>query len=441
MKANDLNISTADKTAIEQLDTTPPVAAVIKTFDSKFESFGDAMFTWMNTNGAEPNERKFVDETMVKCFVLAQGLPFTMAATHHGMAPEHYFESDAFVFKWLEEKGFLRLGFGQFFLLDECNRPIMRVSIQSDHVTNFSVHYCGAEHLMEEFHELLRANVKVDASVEKKATYAEVVLRQGSFGRGEEPGLIYGKIDNRRVALPEYYPYIEGGIEALIRDYVQSEESVLILKGPPGTGKSSGVSSVIEILGLLPIYAKRADAILHKDFVNFVFKSSDSYMENIAGTAAKTRIDLFKESLTKDREFKCTGRFIKLDEEEETRIPIIVVEDADSLLAPRSTGNLIMSELLNETDGIGSNHTRKIIFTTNLAHDSDIDEALMRPGRCYGVIDMRNLTAEEAIAARAAAGLPEFEVAPTKDMSLAVALRKPRQKIVLSEGRKATLGF
>jgi SpoVK/Ycf46/Vps4 family AAA+-type ATPase len=121
-------------------------------------------------------------------------------------------------------------------------------------------------------------------------------------------------------------------------------------------------------------------------------------------------------------------------------VPVIVVEDADALLRPRSEGNLIMPELLNETDGIGSNHTRKIIFTTNLASISDIDEALTRAGRCYGVINCRLLTPEEAIAARRANGLPDFEAVPVKDVSLAEALRKPRKRICISNG-KAGLGF
>ena len=43
----------------------------------------------------------------------------------------------------------------------------------------------------------------------------------------------------------------------------------------------------------------------------------------------------------------------------------------------------------------------------------------MREGRCYDVIEFRLLTPAEAIAARKAHGLPDFEETPTKDMSLA----------------------
>jgi len=39
---------------------------------------------------------------------------------------------------------------------------------------------------------------------------------------------------------------------------------------------------------------------------------------------------------------------------------------------------------------------RKIIFTTNLANVNDIDEALLRPGRCFANVRTRNLRREEA---------------------------------------------
>ena len=37
----------------------------------------------------------------------------------------------------------------------------------------------------------------------------------------------------------EYYPFIAGGVEGFIDEYLASNESILILLGPPGTGKST----------------------------------------------------------------------------------------------------------------------------------------------------------------------------------------------------------
>jgi hypothetical protein len=412
----------------------------IKALDSEFTSFGDALFSWTNSTGFEAINGKCADSVMVKAFCVALGIP-SVIINSDLLDSTHYFESDAWLFDFIEAKGFIRHGHGRFFLLDEHFRPIARLEAERNTGMNFAFSMSGAEPLVKEFREIMKSNIKFDAAAVKKTTYAEVVKSDGMMGMGGGLRCITGKIENPRVAKPEYYPYLDGGIEALLRDFVESDECVLILKGPPGTGKSSLVAAGIDALHLLPIYAKRADAILDKNFINFIFQASDGYMNEIAGTAAKARSDLFIETLLKEREFAHSlPLFEKKEDKEEPRVPIIVVEDGDSLLTPRSQGNIMMPELLNETDGIGSNHTRKLVITTNVAHIRDIDEALMRPGRCYGVIECRLLTPDEAIAARAANGLPEFEVLPVKDMSLAEALRKPRKRIQISNG-KAGLGF
>ena len=78
-------------------------------------------------------------------------------------------------------------------------------------------------------------------------------------------------------------------------------------------------------------------------------------------------------------------------------------------------------------------HPLKIVLTTD---KSQIEPALMRDGRHYmgEPLHFRLLTPMEAIEARAAAGLPAFEVTPSENISLAKALRKPRKKIYLKEG-------
>jgi ATP-dependent 26S proteasome regulatory subunit len=74
-----------------------------------------------------------------------------------------------------------------------------------------------------------------------------------------------------------------------------------------------------------------------------------------------------------------------------------VVEDADHLLTPRSGGNQTLHRFLNIADGIASAHGKKIIFSTNLPNMRDIDEALIRPGRCFAHLYLQELQAVEAI--------------------------------------------
>ncbi len=442
MKASNIRAVDMNDTH-SSVEAEPEAITEVKALDSHFQSFGDALFSWTNSTGFDDPDNKRVNEKMVIGFCRTLGLPIASCNTLRILSSEHYFESDAWFFNYVEEKGYMRLGVASFVLLDESFRPIVWMDMDRDHRVNIAVDITGAEHLVMEFRELALANVKTDAAVEKKATYAEVTLGASMMGVGSELRCIQGKIDNKRVAQAEYYPYLDGGVEALLKDFIESEESVLILMGPPGTGKSSLVAAGVEALGLLPIYAKRADAILDKNFVSFVFKTSDEYMAMVAGTEAKARSDLFVETLATEREFKAAQPLLLKKEGEDAEVPgvpVIVVEDADLLLVPRATGNMIMPQLLNETDGIGSNHARKIIFTTNLSNVRDIDEALMRPGRCYEVVNCRLLTPTEAVAARAANGLPEFDEVPKEDVSLATALRKPRKKICISNG-KAALGF
>ena len=73
-----------------------------------------------------------------------------------------------------------------------------------------------------------------------------------------------------------------------------------------------------------------------------------------------------------------------------------VVRHADFLLKSRASGNHPMHRFLAIADGIVRARDRKIIFTTHLPNIRDIDEALVRPGRCFKVIHTRALNVEEA---------------------------------------------
>ncbi len=73
-----------------------------------------------------------------------------------------------------------------------------------------------------------------------------------------------------------------------------------------------------------------------------------------------------------------------------------VVEDADHLLKPRAEGNESLHRFLAIADGVVRAQGRKIFFSTNLPNVGDLDEALIRPGRCFARIHVRSLTGAEA---------------------------------------------
>ncbi len=83
-----------------------------------------------------------------------------------------------------------------------------------------------------------------------------------------------------------------------------------------------------------------------------------------------------------------------------------VMEDADHVMKPRADGNDHLHRLLTIADGVVRSQRRNIVFSTNLPKVGDLDEALVRPGRCFARLFVRKLTAEEAqaLAVEIAAG-------------------------------------
>jgi hypothetical protein len=154
----------------------------------------------------------------------------------------------------------------------------------------------------------------------------------------------------------EAYPDFGEPVMNLIERYLDSKDTVLILIGTPGSGKTRFVRTVLgeisrrkgesaEVMYTGDRRAFENDEI----FVNFITGSHDAF----------------------------------------------VVEDADHLLTPRSSGNQDLHRFLGIADGVVRAQGRKILFTTNLPNVHDIDAALLRPGRCFATLRTRALTPDE----------------------------------------------
>jgi energy-coupling factor transporter ATP-binding protein EcfA2 len=147
------------------------------------------------------------------------------------------------------------------------------------------------------------------------------------------------------------YPFIEGGVAEFVSDFAKSSENILVLMGPPGTGKSTFLKYLLQEMNAKALVTYDPE-ILHKDF-------------------------LF-------------GDFIEGD------YGALIMEDADTFLESRSTGNQLMHKFLNVGDGLISTKNKKIIFSTNIESSDGIDQALLRPGRCFAVMNFRPLTRDES---------------------------------------------
>ena len=163
--------------------------------------------------------------------------------------------------------------------------------------------------------------------------------------------------DVSELLLDEAYPSL-GGIEAFIREYLDSPEPVLVLQGPPGTGKTRLIRALLSAISRRK--GEKAEVlytgdpqVLERDavFIEFVSGDHDAFL----------------------------------------------VEDADAFLLPRSEGNEMLHRFLNIADGIVRARNRKVIFSTNLPGTKDIDPALLRPGRCFEHVYLPELDRNEAL--------------------------------------------
>lgn len=191
----------------------------------------------------------------------------------------------------------------------------------------------------------------------------------------------------------EAYPSLGESIASFVNRYLDASETVLVLQGNPGTGKTRLVRAILSALSA----RKQDSAKVLYTADKRALESDEIFVEFVTGSH-----DAF------------------------------VIEDADHLLLARSNGNHDLHRFLAIADGVVRAQGRKIIFTTNLANVNDIDEALLRPGRCFGNVRTRNLRREEAALLMqrmspdglvAPAMLEELFAAGTRDVSVASIYR------------------
>lgn len=156
---------------------------------------------------------------------------------------------------------------------------------------------------------------------------------------------------NYRPAIAAAYPWLQKPINSYIDDYLNSDASVLILIGKPGTGKTTFIKNLV-----------------HRSNANAKVAYDEKVMMDDG---------LFATFIDDDSRF-------------------LIMEDADAFLQSRTDGNTMMHKFLNVSDGLISAADKKLVFSTNLDNIKDIDAALMRPGRCFDVVEFRPLTLDEA---------------------------------------------
>lgn len=180
----------------------------------------------------------------------------------------------------------------------------------------------------------------------------DVVTSHIEWVYGSDGNSVNVPLNRDRLPVDEMYPFLNG---ELLNDYYErymaSSANILLLIGPPGTGKTSFIR------GLL------------------------------AHTNSSAIVSYDSAILEKDGFF---ARFIESDDN------VMVLEDSDAFLKSRSDGNTMMHRFLNVGDGLVTTKGKKMIFSTNLPSIRDVDSALTRPGRCFDILTFNPLTQEQA---------------------------------------------
>jgi len=183
------------------------------------------------------------------------------------------------------------------------------------------------------------------------------------------------------------YPAIPGGVRSFIARYLDAPETVLVLQGPPGTGKTRLIRAILGEISRRK--GEPAQAVFTADLR--VLQADELFVRFVTGAD-----DAF------------------------------VVEDADHLLKPRADGNEHLHRFLTVADGVVRSQGRKLIFSTNLPNVGDLDDALVRPGRCFARIHVRTLSGAEACALAQDMGSPAFADDEGRRHSLAEIYRALR---------------
>lgn len=215
---------------------------------------------------------------------------------------------------------------------------------------DFTVHFTGSKDVVDTFEKYFADQFKKNAQV------------QWYYLSRNHVESVSLNLSNDQTIHDEFYPWFKEGAKTYFKNYLDAASPILFISGEPGVGKTSFLRAMI-IEFNLSTYVGYDPKLLSSDgmFIDFI----------VNGTS-----------------------------------DLLILEDAETLVLPRKAeNNTLIARLLNVSDGIIRLPNKKIIFTTNEAGFNHVDEALLRPGRCYDSVEFRSLKYDEAVLAAKKANL------------------------------------
>lgn len=299
---------------------------------------------------------------------------------------------------WLESRNYIKtlIGMHTWYVLpgqDGIPKAILTLGNRSDVVTGDLFGDADEGDAIEEY--VSRFKTK------REGMFINIAQKGNSmFGGGLNFEREFVGDDELELASQSFYPWMPITLEDYFKAYMESKQSVLILIGPPGTGKSTFIRTFFKWV--------------HDNYKQACNLAVDS---DVVGS-----VDL-------------VNRFFRSDSS------VLAYEDMDAQLAKRTEGNQFMATLLNQTNGVVRRNQKKLIFSTNLQNTKSIDEALMRVGRCFDILEFNRLKPEHAQLIAEERNLPARNFSGQEDWSLAEILAHEEGPIQTANRFGRKIGF